>query len=574
MSAYVKSKHIVDNYLHYENTVGKFDTHSQDENGRILTWNHYQVAIPRKVVKRKDSIATELSGSRSNGEVLVRSLNELTIDSAETVLELIAQNSLYRGAEHKSTIDLFLKLKREYDALDDLDKVTFCWDKSTQLKGASKIRNTVIASLLTDLSEGKDLEHAVKSFEAKVAPSNYKRPKALITKGMIDKAQKTVQELGYESALARRFAVTEDLIPENVLYLDRSVKEAMTNVFDELVAETGVSSKNLDKVEEMGIEDFIKNVVPKANNVEMLVSNSLNNNFVSLIAPSNDDVKNMFKWNNNFSWSYNGEVADSMKEHVKKAGGSVTGDLRFSLAWYSRNDLDLHVIEPDGNQIYFSKSRSAKTKGKLDVDNTSGGTKDKPAVENITWDNKKTLIEGRYKVFVRNFSGTNRNESGFDFEMEFGGVIHNMAYKQPVLNKQDVVCVELDYSHANGVSIVKSLDFDTTSKVIWGLNTENFIKVNMIMNSPNHWDGNETGNKHWFFMIDECNSGASARGFYNEFLDEDLTPHRKVFEVLGGKMQAPASDEQLSGIGFSSTQRNHAFFKVEGNFNRTVKVLF
>jgi hypothetical protein len=573
MSEYVKSKSISDNYLHYESSVGKFKTHSQDENGKILTWDHYQVAIPRNVLKRKDDIATELSNLRSNGEVLLRSLNELTIDSAETVVELIDQNSLYRGAEHRSTLELFLTLKREFDALDDADKEMFCWDKSTQLKGASKIRNTVIASLLTDLSEGKDLEHAVKSFEAKVAPSNYKRPKALITKGMIDKAYATVTELGYESALPRRFAQTEDLTINNVIFADRSVKAEM-NVFEELIAETGVNTKSLDKVEEISIEDFITKVVPKANSVEMLVSNNHTSNFVSLIAPKDADSKNMFKWDNNFSWSYNGEVADSMKEQVKKAGGSVTGDLRFSLAWYSRNDLDLHVVEPNGNMIYFSNPRSPKTKGKLDVDNTSGGTLKKPAVENITWDNKSTLLEGRYKVFVRNFSGTNSNESGFDFEMEFGGTIHQMSYKNEVSRKQDVTCVEIDYTHADGVKIVSSLDFDTKSKEVWGINTETFIKVNMIMNSPNHWDGNETGNKHWFFMIDECNSGESGRGFYNEFLDEALTPHRKVFEVLGSKMKAEPTDTQVSGLGFSSTQRNHAFFKVEGKFNRTVKVLF
>ena len=51
----------------------------------------------------------------------------------------------------------------------------------------------------------------------------------------------------------------------------------------------------------------------------------------------------MFKWNNQFSWSYNGDMADSMKERVKQAGGNVTGDLCCRLAWEDKNDLDFEV---------------------------------------------------------------------------------------------------------------------------------------------------------------------------------------------------------------------------------------
>ena len=96
----------------------------------------------------------------------------------------------------------------------------------------------------------------------------------------------------------------------------------------------------------------------------------------------------------------------------------------------------------------------------------------------------------------------------------------------------------------------------------------------MIMNSPNHWDGQTTGNKHYFFMLEGCKQEGGARGFYNEFLTDDLRDHRKVFEVLGSKMKTPESDDQLSGVGFSSTQRNHVFCRVAGSFTRTIKITF
>ena len=82
------------------------------------------------------------------------------------------------------------------------------------------------------------------------------------------------------------------------------------------------------------------------------------------------------------------------------------------------------------------------------------------------------------------------------------------------------------------------------------------------MHSPNHWDGNQDGNKHWFFILDGCKNDLPTRGIYNEFLRGDLTEHRKVFEVLGDKTKCPVVDEQLSGIGFSSTRNDVATIAV------------
>ena len=85
--------------------------------------------------------------------------------------------------------------------------------------------------------------------------------------------------------------------------------------------------------------------------------------------------------------SYRGATASSlMKQQVKEMGGDVDVDLRFSIRWnskqYDPNDLDAHCTEPGGNEIYYSKKRSLKTGGWLDVDiiNPKNG---KPAVENI-----------------------------------------------------------------------------------------------------------------------------------------------------------------------------------------------
>ena len=94
------------------------------------------------------------------------------------------------------------------------------------------------------------------------------------------------------------------------------------------------------------------------------------------------------------------------------------------------------------------------------------------------------------------------------------------------------------------------------------------------MLSPNYWDDQTIGNKHWFFILEGCKNEGRARGFFNEFINPNLDKHRKVLEVLGSKMTTEESDKQLSGVGFSSTQRNQAVVKVSGKFTRTLKINF
>ncbi len=131
---------------------------------------------------------------------------------------------------------------------------------------------------------------------------------------------------------------------------------------------------------------------------------------------------------------------------------------------------------------------------------------------------------------------------------------------------------KIQYSRKNGFEIIESLPSSQTSREVWGLKTQTFQPVNVLMLSPNHWDDRAVGNKHYFFMIDGAKNDGTARGFFNEFLSSDLDKHWKVLEMVGGKMKIESADEQLSGLGFSSTVRNVC--RVKGSFTRTIKIVF
>lgn len=579
MKELVLSKKIENKFFHFEPVAGKETTHSQDkDSGKVLTWNHFELTIPRKKVMKIADQGTFLGNQRATFDVLYRSLTTLTLDSIDTVLELIAQNSLYRGEEHKFAVESFRRLKVGFDKLgNDTDRNNYAWVVATSKAPESvlRIRNTAIGTLLISLSEGEELETSVGKFEAMVAPQNYKRPTALVTKKMVEDAKKTINELGLEPSLERRYATIEDISVNNILFVDRSAKQLMKgSIFDTLADEVATKPKNLDKVEEIGIEKFIQDILPKAETVEVMVENKHINNLMSLIAPANKDAKNMFKWDNQFSWTYNGEFADSIKERVKRAGGKVDGDVRCSLSWFNYDDLDLHMVEPNGNTIYYGSKNSYQNRGQLDVDMNAGGGTTRQPVENIYYLDRKFMQPGIYTLMVNQFSKRESKDVGFEVEIEIDNNPITLSYTQPVANKQTITVATIERKKTGELIVTPKIESSTVSKEMWGIKTQTFQKVTTIMNSPNHWDGHGVGNKHYFFMLENCRNEGKARGFYNEFLSEDLNKHRKVLEIVGSKMQTEESDRQLSGVGFSSTQRNHLMVRVSGKFTRTLKVLF
>lgn len=76
------------------------------------------------------------------------------------------------------------------------------------------------------------------------------------------------------------------------------------------------------------------------------------------------------------------------------AGGQTEGFLRCSLAWSNYDDLDLHVVEPNNLEIYYS-NRIGRSGGKLDVDENAGYGKTRKPVENIIWVNERKMLEGK-----------------------------------------------------------------------------------------------------------------------------------------------------------------------------------
>ena len=588
LDAFVKRNAVSDIYISKFKRIGT--AHSYEEiNGRSHKWTHMVLDLPDSWVNRSYKSNESIQGEyRDTKNVFKRSLDEITMDALDTILELINSNTLYKGEEWKGVLTEFKKYKKEYDKLtSDTEKDLYAWEKSvTAGMAIGRIRNHSIGTLLINVSEDMDLDTAVKKYEQIVAPSNYKRPKAIFTKKMLKDAKKTITELGYMDSLQRRFANLNDITVNNVLFSNKSAARRMVGVddiFGQMEKDVTVSPKKFSKVEEISAQDFIDKVLPTAKEIEAFVENKHEKNFVSMIAPVNPDAKTMFKWNNGLSWAYSGNITDShMKQNVKAAGGNVDGVLRFSIMWNEgqndNSDLDAHCKEPDGNEIFFGNCRKpsmSRCGGQLDIDITHPMEQmvGKPSVENITWADMSRMKPGIYKFFVNQYAA--RGSKGFKAEIEFNGEIFAFEYNSPVSGNVQVAEVTLDKNGNFSIKEKLSGSSSISSREIWGVNTNQFVPVSVISYSPNYFDGqNGIGHRHLFFFLKGCKNTEEPNGYYNEFLKHELEPHKRVFEALGAKCHVEDADDQLSGIGFSMTKRAELVVKVKGATERIMKIKF
>lgn len=583
LDAFVKSKLVTDVYVARTPRMG-IASNYEIIDGHSHRWDHLTINLPERLINKQRGTDGDIKNFfRSTKEVFKRSLDEISKDSVEVVLELIAQNSLYRGAEWKSALEEFLKYKNEYMTISDEDKNNYTWEKSIVVGPVvGRIRNHSMGTLLTNLSANMPLDEAVKKYEDIVAGVNYKRPKPIFTQRMLDESKQKITELGYMDSLGRRYATLDDITVNNILFANRDAAKRIdgADIFAQMSADLSINPQKFSRVEEVTPSEFIGAIVPTAKEMEVFLENKHASNMVSLIAPINKEAPTMFKWDNPFCWAYSGNVADSsIRENVKAAGGRVDGVLRFSIQWndldYDRNDLDAHCKEPSGEHIFYAstarKPGRSRTGGQLDVDITRP-QQGIPAVENITWPDKSKMKPGVYRFYVHNFANRG-GKKGFRAEIEFDGKIYSFDYPTEVRRQVDVAEVILDKD--GNFSIKEKLPSSESSREVWNLHTNQFIPVSAVMFSPNYWDEQTgTGNKHLFFMLKDCINTESPNGFYNEYLKSELIEHRRVMEALGSKLSVQNADDQLSGIGFSLTKRAELIVKVKGATERIVKIKF
>ena len=103
----LKNGQIKDIFCHNQSKVGVKENFERLDNGEILKHNHFFLELPQKFVLDGKLINTYLSTARTDKELLLKSIESISIESIDTILELIESNTLYRGQEWYNTLKIF-----------------------------------------------------------------------------------------------------------------------------------------------------------------------------------------------------------------------------------------------------------------------------------------------------------------------------------------------------------------------------------------------------------------------------------------------------------------------------------
>jgi hypothetical protein len=97
-----------------------------------------------------------------------------------------------------------------------------------------------------------------------------------------------------------------------------------------------------------------------------------------------------------------------------------TGDIQVSLSWDALSDVDLHVIDPDGEEIYWG-NRISSSGGILDLDSNPACSIDSVNNENITWPTGSAPL-GTYIVLVNYWSSCDQLLTNYSVTVTLAGM--------------------------------------------------------------------------------------------------------------------------------------------------------
>ena len=558
----------------------------------LKTFYHFNVQLPSRFVDISGKSIEQLTAKyRDKYSVFKRVMSEISLDTLNLVKDLINQGSLLDGTAHLHSIDEIITQAFEFKEILKAPHIVNNWFWSVTYgmeERTAKFRNTLIGVLCSELSEGMELNKACLNWNKRVDPANYHKVTAPITKKHIENAKVFVSTNGYESAFDRRLATIDDINVSEILHVNVGTGAiASASIFDNVKStSTRHKRSEFNKVEEVSIVKFMSDILPQCTSVEVYLENRMDGNMCVLTKASDDESKSIFKWANNYGYTFNGNLAgkSQIKEAIKAKGGIVDGVLRFSINWGEgstddNSDLDAWASEPNGTRIGFDcgfrkddGNRRTHMSGQLDVDiKRPSHYFNKNIVENIAWNDISKMKDGIYILWVNQYSS--RNSKGFSAEIEVDGNIYTYEYNKPIAQNDNILVANVILKDGK-FTVDHKLPQSNSNKELWGLESNNFHKVNLACLSPNHWGENAVGNIYYMFMLDDCKAEGSIRSFHNEHLIPDLTAHRKVMEVLGATNMIEPNGKHLAGLGFNSTVKDELVVRCKGSFNRVLKIKF
>ena len=213
------------------------------------------------------------------------------------------------------------------------------------------------ARLVQDLSAAVDLEQAVRSFETKVAPQNYQRPTALITPAMVKAAMKTIDALGIEESLQRRFARLSDVSVTNVLWVDndarsQGMKDGIEGLLMQAATTRSAGAHLRDAKPKNAVVAFMKDILPGAATIDLRGGQqsrtALRQSHHRPVPGRPAAVPLEQRLRLELRRQRHRLDCRAGQEGRRQGRGCGPAD---PLSWFNYDDLDLHIYEPPGRGV-------------------------------------------------------------------------------------------------------------------------------------------------------------------------------------------------------------------------------
>lgn len=537
-------------------------------------WNHLALDLP--AARRHRGLvmsAAQLAAEKGQDLLtLKRGLDEFPAATAMTALEYLTTGGLYRSEKAEAMIHWLLGLHEiRASQRSERARENLLWVAAAQAPaGFCHVRSGMVGTLLEDITAGLPFEAIKARWADKMSPSQYMRAQAAPAAGNIAQAEKIIATLKAAGSLERRYARLDDV--QRFLWRapaprGTAVAPAPGGVFGHLTPKAKAPAPEGRATlpqQTMTWEKFQRTVLPEALGIEVQVPQSPDR-FMALVTAARPDAPPILQWDseearNPVSWYYAAGIDAEIKRRVLQAGGTHEGcDIRVSLLWNNRNDLDLHVVTPGKEHIYFGAKRSG-CGGWLDVDMNVRGETETP-VENIRW-TRGMARAGRYQIYVQNyrFHDPSQGPTPFRVELEVGGEIYHCdALISP--NRQtgaasNVVVTEFSYLPGQKLGEAPRGLRPAQESGAWNVTPGQWVRVNGIVPSPNLWGERplKQHGQHVFFLLEGCRDTARGvgRGFFTETLRSEFYPIRSTLEAYAAAaVIAGAEDAGACGIGMS-----------------------
>ena len=543
-----------------------------DTLGTPLTgeWNHLALPVPgarrhRGLVQTAGQLAAEKAQDLLT---LKRGLDEFPAEPAMTALEHLTTGGLYRSEKAEAVVHWLLGLhEMRATTRSERARENLLWVAAALAPaGFCHVRSGMVGTLLEDITAGLAPDAIKARWADKMAPSRYMRAQVAPAAGNIAQAEKIIATLKAAGALERRYAQLEDV--QQFLWRAPAPRAPAPTggVFAHLTpkARAPAEARGGPPAQTLTWDEFQRTVLPDALAIEVLVPPAPDR-FMALVPAAQPGAPPILQWDgdearNPVSWYYAAGIDAEIRRRVLQAGGTHEGcDIRASLVWNNRNDLDLHVVTPGKEHIYYGAKRSG-CGGWLDVDMNVRGETETP-VENVRW-TRGMAPAGRYQVYVQNyrFHDPAQAPTPFRVELEVGDeVYHGEAVISPRREtgaSSNVTVTEFSYAPGQRLGAAPRGMRAAQAGGTWNLAAGQWARVTGIVPSPNLWGERplRQHGRHMFFLLEGCRDTGQgvARGFFTETLRGELHPIRSTLEAYtAAAILAGAEDAGACGIGMS-----------------------